>query len=160
MTADPRIAVHDAGIPMPTERSGHTYGTNQGAQADGTVVVTKVSPWSMADTVARLSAVVAARGMKVFAVIDHSDEARQVGLALRETKLFIVGSPSASTPVITAAPLAALDLPLRVVVWEDGYQTKVSYPSPAEVARRYGLDGDLAAALVSIDAVTSAVVDR
>ena len=114
----------------------------------------------MADTVARLSAVVSARGMKVFAVIDHSDEARRVGLALRDTKLFIVGSPSVSTPVIEAAPLAALDLPLRVVVWEDGYQTKVSYPSPAEVARRYGLDGDLAAALDSIDAVISAVVDR
>ena len=124
------------------------------------VVFTKVSPWSMADTVARLSAVVAARGMKVFAVIDHGDEARAVGLALRDTRLFIVGSPSAVTPVIAAAPLAALDLPLRVVVWEDGYQTKVSYPSPAEVARRYGLDGDLAAALESIDAVTSAVVDR
>jgi uncharacterized protein (DUF302 family) len=114
----------------------------------------------MADTVARLSAVVAARGMKVFAVIDDGDEARRVGLALRDTKLFIVGSPTASTPVIEAAPLAALELPLRVVVWEDGYQTKVSYPSPAEVARRYGLEGDLAAALDSIDAVITAVVDR
>ena len=145
---------------MPSERSAHNNGSNQRAGADDQIVVTKVSPWSMADTVARLSAVVAARGMKVFAVIDHSDEARSVGLALRDTKLFIVGSPSASTPVIEAAPLAALDLPLRVVVWEDGYQTKVSYPSPAEVARRYGLDGDLAAALDSIDAVISAVVDR
>ena len=132
----------------------------QPADGGGDLVVTKTSPWTMTDTVARLSAVVAARGMKVFAVIDHSDEARRVGLALRDTKLFIVGSPSASTPVIAAAPLAALDLPLRVVVWEDGYQTKVSYPSPTEVARRYGLDDDLAAALASIDAVTSAVVDR
>jgi uncharacterized protein (DUF302 family) len=79
---------------------------------------------------------------------------------LRDTKLFIVGSPTDSTLAIAAAPLAALDLPLRVVVWEDGYQTKVSYPSPAEVARRYGLDDDLAAALESIDAVISAVVDR
>src|SRR5215510_1778528 len=123
-------------------------------------VVTKVSPWSMADTVARLSAVVAARGMKVFAVIDHSDEARRVGLALRDTRLFIVGSPSVSAAAIAAAPLAALDLPLRVVVWEDGYQTKVSYPAPAEVALRHGLDGDLADALASIDALTSAVIDR
>jgi uncharacterized protein (DUF302 family) len=114
----------------------------------------------MADTVARLSAVVAARGLKVFAVIDHSDEARRVGLALRETKLFIVGSPSVTTPLIDAAPLSALDLPLRVIVWEDGHQTKVSYPSPAEVARRYGLEPELTAALESIDAWTSAVVDR
>ena len=114
----------------------------------------------MADTVARLSAVVAARGMEVFAVIDHSGKARDVGLDLRDTKLVIFGSPSAATPVIEAAPLAALDLPLRVVVWEDGYQTLVSYPAPAAVARRYGLDGDLADAFAGIDALTSAVIDR
>jgi uncharacterized protein (DUF302 family) len=129
-------------------------------EAGDKFVVTRLSPWSLSDTVARLSAVVAARGMKLFAVIDHSDEARNVGLDLRDTKLVIFGSPSASTPVIAAAPLAALDLPLRVIVWQDGYQTKVSYPSPVEVARRYGLDADLAAALDSIDALTSAVVAR
>jgi uncharacterized protein (DUF302 family) len=145
---------------MANQRSGETTASNQPADGGEGLVVTKSSPWSIADTVARLSAVVAARGMKVFAVIDHSDEARKVGLALRDTKLFIVGTPSVSTSVIATAPLAALDLPLRVVVWEDGFQTKVSYPSPAEVARRYGLDDDLAAALASIDAVTSAVVDR
>lgn len=145
---------------MPRERSEHSNGSNERPGADDEITVTKVSPWSMADTVARLSAVVAARGLKVFAVIDHSDEARQVGLVLRDTKLFIVGSPSVSTAVIEASPLAALDLPLRVVVWEDGYQTKVSYPSPAEVARRYGLDADLAAALEAIDAWTTAVVNR
>jgi uncharacterized protein (DUF302 family) len=114
----------------------------------------------MTDTVARLSAVVSARGMKVFAVIDHSREAQDVGLDLRDTRLVIFGSPATATPTIEAAPLSALDLPLRVVVWEDGYQTKVSYPSPADVARRYGLDGDLATALFAIEAVTSAVVDR
>ena len=123
-------------------------------------VVTKLSPWSMADTVARLSAVVAARGMEVFAIIDHSGKAREVGLDLRDTKLVIFGSPAALTPLIDTAPLAALDLPLRVVVWEDGYQTLVSYPAPAAVARRYGLNGDLAGALASIDAVTSVVIDR
>ena len=124
------------------------------------MVVTKVSPWSMAETVARLSAVVAARGMKVFAVIDHGDEAQHVGLALRDTRLFIVGSPSVTAAAIEASPLAALDLPLRVIVWEDGYQTKVSYPAPAEVARRYGLGADVAAALQAIDTLTSVVVNR
>ena len=124
------------------------------------LVVTKISPWSMADTIARLSAVVAARGLDVIAVIDHGDQARQVGLALRDTKLFIVGSATVTTPLIEAAPLAALDLPLRVIVWEDGYETKVSYPAPAEVVRRYGLDADIAAALETIDAWTTAVVDR
>jgi uncharacterized protein (DUF302 family) len=53
-----------------------------------------------------------------------------------------------------------LDLPFRVAVWEDGRQTRVSYPAPAAVARRYGLDGDLATALAGIDALTSAVIDR
>ena len=123
-------------------------------------VVTKVSPWSMADTLARLSAVVAARGMEMLAVIDHSGKARDVGLGLRDTKLMIFGNPLATTPVMEAAPRAALDLPFRVVVWEDGFQTLVSYPAPAAVARRYGLYGDLADALASIDAVISAVIDR
>src|SRR5262245_12271104 len=123
-------------------------------------VVTKLSPWSMADTLARLSAVIAARGMEIFAVIDHSGKAREVGLDLRETKLVIFGSPSAATPVIEAAPLAALDLPLRIVVWKDGYRTLLSYAAPGAAARRYGLDGNLADALASIEAVTSAVIDR
>lgn len=114
----------------------------------------------MADTLARLAAVVAARGMEVFAVIDYSDKAREIGLALRETTVVIFGSASAATPVIEAAPLAALDLPMRVVVWEDGYHTLVSYPAPAAIARRYGLDGNLADALASIEALTSAVIDR
>jgi uncharacterized protein (DUF302 family) len=145
---------------MPGVGSDDSKAVNRRNEGDEGVVITKVSPWSMAETVARLAAVLAARGMKVFAAIDHADEAKSVGLALRDTKIFIVGSPALSTEAIAAAPLAALDLPLRVVVWEDGYQTKVSYPSPAEVARRHGLDGDLATALDSIDAVTSAVVDR
>lgn len=126
----------------------------------GETFITKLSPWSMGDTVARLSAVVAARGMEVLAIIDHSAKARDVGLDLRDTKLVIFGSPSATAAVIKAAPLAALDLPMRVVVWEDGHQTLVSYPAPAAVARRYGLDGELADALRSVDTVTAAVIDR
>ena len=65
-----------------------------------------------------------------------------------------------ASTLIAAAPLAALELPLRLIVWEDGYQTKISYPSPAEVTRRYGMDDDLAAALASIDQVISTVIDR
>ena len=145
---------------MPSERSEKRDVTDWQSGVGDDAVVTKRSPWSMAETLARLSAVVAARGMEVFAVIDHSGKARQAGLNLRDTKLVIFGSASAATPVIEAAPLAALDLPLRVVVWEDGYQTLVSYAAPAAVARRYGLDGDLADALATVDALTSAVIDR
>jgi uncharacterized protein (DUF302 family) len=128
--------------------------------ASGDEVVTKLSPWTVPDTVARLSAVAAARGMKVFAVIDHSGEARTVGLDLRDTKLVIFGSPAVGTPVMVAAPLAALDLPLKVLVWADDYQTKVSYTAAAALAGRYGLNAELAAGLTGIDALTSAVIAR
>jgi uncharacterized protein (DUF302 family) len=145
---------------MPSERSANPDVPEWCGEVGDEAVVTKLSPWSMTDTVARLSAVVAARGMEVLAIIDHSSKARDVGLDLRDTKLVIFGSPSAATPVIKAVPLAALDLPLRVVVWENGYQTLVSYPAPEAVARRYGLDGDLAEALRSVDTVIAAVIDR
>jgi uncharacterized protein (DUF302 family) len=113
----------------------------------------------MADTLARLSAVIAARGMKVFAVVDLGSSAREAGHELRATTLVIFGSPAAA-PVIAAAPLAALDVPFRVVVWADGYQTLLSYNAPTAVARRHGLDGHLADVLAGVDAVTNAVIDR
>jgi uncharacterized protein (DUF302 family) len=121
-------------------------------------MVTKTSPWSVDETVARLTAEVAARGLKLFAVIDHSGEAAAAGLELRETKVVIFGSPAAGTPVMAAAPLAALDLPLRALVWADGEQTKVSYAAPAELAGRYGLSDELAGRLAGIDVVTDAAL--
>ena len=123
-------------------------------------VVTKLSPWSVGDTVARLRAVIAARGMKLFAVIDHSGEAAGRGLRLRETTVVLFGSPQAGTPVIAAAPLAALDLPLRVLVWADGHQTKISYTAPAALAARYQLSGELAGPLAVIGPLTNLVIDR
>lgn len=93
-------------------------------------------------------------------MIDHSGMARSVGLDLRATKLVIFGSTSAATRVIEAAPLAALDLPLKVVVWEDAHQTLVSYAAPGAVARLYGLEEELADVFASIDSLISAVIDR
>lgn len=122
-------------------------------------IVTKLSPRSVADTVARLSALVAEKGMKLFAVIDHSGEAEAIGLRLRETKVVIFGSPQAGTPVMVASPLASLDLPLKVLIWADGNQTKVSYTAPAELAGRYGLSDELAARLAGINAITDALID-
>jgi uncharacterized protein (DUF302 family) len=145
---------------MPSECSKKGDGPPLRSELGDEATVTKVSPWSMADTLTRLSAVVAARGMEVLAVIDHSGMARSVGLDLRATKLVIFGSTSAATRVIEAAPLAALDLPLKVVVWEDAYQTLVSYAAPSAVARLYGLEGELADVFASIDSLISAVIDR
>lgn len=121
-------------------------------------IVTKLSPLSVDETVDRLTAAIAAKGMKLFVLIDHSGEAAANGLELRDTKVVVFGSPQAGTPVMEAAPLAALDLPLRVLVWADGTQTKLSYTSPAELAARYGLGDELAARLAGIDGLTDAVV--
>jgi len=123
-----------------------------------TEITTKVSPRSVTETVSRLTGIVSAKGLKVFAVIDHSAEASQVGLQLRETTLVVFGNPPAGTPVMVAAPLAALDLPLKVLVWMDNGQTKVSYYGPAALAARYGLSADLAAKLAAIDAITDALI--
>jgi uncharacterized protein (DUF302 family) len=99
-----------------------------------------------------------AKGMKLFSVIDQRDEARQVGLDLRETTLVLFGSPAAGTPVMDASPLAALDLPLKVLVWADGPETKVSYQAPAALAARYRLSPDIASNLAGINPLTDALV--
>jgi uncharacterized protein (DUF302 family) len=121
-------------------------------------VVTKVSPRTVAETVARFNGIAGAKGLRVFAVIDQAAEARQAGLALRDTVLVVFGNPAAGTPVMAAEPLSALDLPLKFVVWDDGGQTLVSYISPGVIAARYGLDAALAANLAAIGPLTDALV--
>jgi uncharacterized protein (DUF302 family) len=133
---------------------------NTTAQGTADEVVTKLSPWSVADTVARLSAVVAAQGMKLFAVIDHSGEAAASGLDLRDTKVVFFGSPETDMRVIATEPLAALDLPLKVAVWLDGHQTKMSYIAPAALTSRHHLGHELARNLASIGPLTDTVIDR
>jgi uncharacterized protein (DUF302 family) len=82
-------------------------------------------------------------------------------LHLRDTKLVIFGSPAAGTPLMAAAPLAALDLPLKVLVWAaDDYQTKLSYTAPIALAGRYGVSAELAARLAGTDEFTSAAIAR
>jgi uncharacterized protein (DUF302 family) len=125
-----------------------------------TQVTTKVSPRPVAATVSRLTGILAAKGMKVFAVIDQRQEAVAAGLALRETTLVVFGNPAAGTPVMDAAPLSALDLPLKVLVWADGSRTNVTYYSPAALATRYDLSAELAANLAGIDALTDALVAK
>ncbi len=123
-----------------------------------TDIVTKLSPRSVADTVMRLTEMIHAKGMELFAVIDQAAEARGAGLQLRDTTLVIFGSPVAGTPVMAAAPLAALDLPLKVLVWADGEQARVSFYSPAALAARHHLSADLARNLAGIDPLTDALV--
>jgi uncharacterized protein (DUF302 family) len=121
-------------------------------------LVIKPVSWTVSETVARLIEIVVARGMKLFAVIDQGAEARQVGLELRDTVLVIFGSPKAGTPVMAAAPLAALDLPLKVLVWDDGGQTRITYYDPGELAARHNLSPELARNLAGIDALIAALI--
>jgi len=121
-------------------------------------IITKVSSDSVADAVDRLTELIESRGMKVFTIIDHSGEANAHGLELRDTKLVIFGSPTGGTPVMVASPLAALDLPLKVLVWDDDGHTSISYTDPAVLAARHHLTEDLAARLAGIGPLTDALV--
>jgi uncharacterized protein (DUF302 family) len=121
--------------------------------------VTKASPRPVADTVARLLTLLESKGMTVFAVIDQQAAARQVGLDLRATTLVLFGNPAGGTPVMEAAPLSALDLPLKVLIWDGGDQgCQVSYTDPAVLGARYGLPAGTLAPLMAIGGLTDALV--
>ena len=122
-------------------------------------VTTKLSPRSVDETLSRLTTVVTTKGLKVFGLIDHGGEAALIGQRLRNTKLLIFGSPLQGTRVMSEVPLVALDLPLKVLVWDDDGQTKVSYTPPSELATRYDLSAEMAQRLEGIDAITDAAVD-
>jgi uncharacterized protein (DUF302 family) len=121
-------------------------------------ITTKLSPRSVPDTADRLTEILAVKGLKVFAVIDQQDEARRAGLELRAMILIIFGNPAAGTAVMAAAPLAALDLPLKVLVWADEQQTKVSYLDPDALGARYHLTPELAAALAGVNGITDQLI--
>ena len=124
--------------------------------ADG--VVTKPSPRSVTATVGRLRRLIEEKGLKLFAVIDHSSEASRAGLAMPDTKLVIFGSPTAGTPVMLAAPLAALDLPLKLLVWEDSARSVwVSYNSPSYLAERHHLSDEMRKRFEPIETIADAV---
>jgi uncharacterized protein (DUF302 family) len=121
-------------------------------------VVSKLSPRTVAGTVERLTGMIAAKGMTLFGVIDQRAAAATAGLQLRATTLVLFGSPAAGTPVMAAAPLSALDLPLKVLIWDDDGQTRVTYYAPAALAGRHHLSADLAARLAGIDPLTDALI--
>jgi uncharacterized protein (DUF302 family) len=121
-------------------------------------ITTKTSPHSFQATVTKLNKLVIDRGMKIFAIIDQSAEASNAGLDLRPTTLVLFGNPIAGTAVMEAAPLAALDLPLKVLIWADGERTNVSYVAPRTLADRYSLEDDLATNLAGIELLTEALI--
>lgn len=121
-------------------------------------VITKISPRPFPDTVTRLQELISGKGMQLFSVIDQRAAAKSAGLDLRDTTLVIFGSPAAGTPVMAAAPLAALDLPLKVLIWADDAEVKVSYYAPDYLGARHGLSSALTASLQGIGPLTDALI--
>jgi uncharacterized protein (DUF302 family) len=99
---------------------------------------------SVDETVEKLQSILSAKGVMLFALVDHSGEAAKAGMTMRPTKLFIFGSPKAGTPLMLAAPSLAIDLPLKILVWEDeGGKTWVSYNTPDYLRERHGVPQEL-----------------
>ena len=122
-------------------------------------VITKLSNKSVPETVDRLKDFIEVRGFKLFRVIDHSGTAKQVGVQMPDSKLVMFGNPTKGAAVMVAAPLAGLDLPLKVLVWEDGNGVvSMSYSSPGFLAERYRLDGALRAPFDAIESIVEAVL--
>src|ERR1700723_1029684 len=107
-------------------------------------IVDTASHHTVDQTVERLKGILSAKGVTLFALIDHSEEAEKAGMKMRPTKLLIFGSPKAGTPLMLAAPSIAIDLPLKLLVWEDdGGKVWISYNSADYLKERHGLPQDL-----------------
>ena len=107
-------------------------------------IVNLPSNHSVDETVESLKKILEAKGVNLFALVDHSGEAEKVGLQMRPTKLLIFGSPKAGTPLMQAAPSIAIDLPLKILIWEDAQgKVWVSYNSPAYLQQRHNLAPEL-----------------
>jgi uncharacterized protein (DUF302 family) len=121
-------------------------------------IVTSQSRYSVEETVAKLETLLKEKGIKLFAVIDHSGEAASVGLSMPSTKVLIFGNPKGGTPLMLAAPSTALDLPLKILVAEDA-QGKVwlSWNDPAYLEQRHGFPKDLIANIAAAGILASQI---
>jgi len=121
-------------------------------------IIDTPSNHSVDETVEKLKGIVQAKAVTLFALVDHSGEAEKVGMKMRPTKLLIFGSPKAGTPVMLAAPSSAIDLPLKILIWEDAQgKVWVSYNSPVYLQERHGLPRELLQNLAAVETLTAAV---
>jgi uncharacterized protein (DUF302 family) len=119
-------------------------------------IVTIPGHQSVDRTVHKLEEMLQTKGVKLFALVDHSGEAEKAGMHMRPTKLLIFGSPKAGTPLMIASPTVAIDLPLKVLVWEDaGGQVWISYNSQAYLQARHHLPADLAPNIAVVEALAA-----
>jgi uncharacterized protein (DUF302 family) len=122
-------------------------------------VITKPSSKSVPQTIDGLRRLMADRGFTVFNVIDHSGVAERAGVQMPDSKLVMFGKPTVGAAVMLAAPLAGLDLPLKVLVWEDGKgAVAVSYNAPEFLAERHHIEGALRAPFDAVESIVEEVV--
>ena len=119
-------------------------------------IISKSTNRSVDETVAKIQAILHSKSIKVFALIDHSGEAEAAGLKMPPTKLLIFGNPKGGTPLMLAAPTVALDLPLKLLVWEDAHGSRwISYNSPQYLKQRHALPDDLLKNIAVIEALAT-----
>jgi uncharacterized protein (DUF302 family) len=123
-------------------------------------MVSKSSKHSVDETLAKLQAILQAKEVPVFALIDHSGEAKKVGMEMHPTKLLIFGNPKGGTPLMLAAPTIAIDLPLKILIWEDDMgKIWVSYNSPEYIAQRHGLPQNLAQNIAFVETLAANIAE-
>ena len=116
------------------------------------------SSHSVDETVEKLKGILQAKGIALFALVDHSGAAIKAGMKMRPTKLLIFGNPKAGTPVMLAAPSSAIDLPLKILIWEDREgKVWVSYNSPTYLQERHGLPKELLQNIAVVETLAAAV---
>src|SRR6266851_2758127 len=116
------------------------------ASTAGNGIINTPSNRSVDETVEKLKRVLRDKGVTLFALVDHSGEAEKAGMKMPPTKVLIFGSPKAGTPLMLASPSVAIDLPLKILVWEDGGgKVWVSYNSPDYLKERHALPQELLA---------------
>jgi uncharacterized protein (DUF302 family) len=115
-------------------------------------IVDTLSNHSVDETVERLKGILQAKGVTLFALVDHSGEAEKIGMKMRPTKLLIFGNPKGGTPLMLAAPSSAIDLPLKILVWEDANEKVwISYNSLTYLKERHGLPEELMANIAVVE---------
>jgi uncharacterized protein (DUF302 family)/uncharacterized membrane protein YidH (DUF202 family) len=148
------IYLVSVGQPKPTnvgpQEKAMTLSTDPG-------IISVATSHSVDEAVEKLKEMLQAKGVKLFALVDHSGEAEKVGLAMRPTKLLIFGNPKAGTPLMIASPTIAIDLPLKILVWEDSNsKVWISYNSPAYLQARHNLPQQLVQNIAVVEALAKA----
>lgn len=125
----------------------------------GQGIVDVPSHHTVDETVEKIREILGAKGITLFALVDHSGEAQKAGMKMRPTKLLIFGSPKAGTPVMLAAPSIAIDLPLKLLVWEDeSGKAWISYNSSDYLRNRHNVPVELIQNLAAAEAIAMIAV--